>query len=142
MSSAANALFFLCYNPCSCIQVIIPHDVGVPGLKRALILLFFLLPASLMWLSCGGSTSTSSGGTQTNHVQYRAFITNSVSAGTLAAGVYIINAQDDVNTGASAISAGNNPGMMVVTPNHAQTLVFSGSGTQSSDNQFTIISNA
>jgi len=32
--------------------------------------------------------------------------------------------------------------MMVLTPNRAQTLVFSGSGTQSSDNQFTIISNA
>jgi len=32
--------------------------------------------------------------------------------------------------------------MMVVTPNLAQTLVFSGNGTQFSDNQFTIIDNA
>ena len=42
----------------------------------------------------------------------------------------------------SPISAGNTPGMMVLTPNRAQTLVFSGNGTPSSDNQFTIISNA
>jgi hypothetical protein len=32
--------------------------------------------------------------------------------------------------------------MMVVTPNRAQTLVFSGNGTQFSDNQFSIINNA
>jgi hypothetical protein len=119
--------------------VIIPHEVGVPGLKRALILLFSLLPASLMWLSCGNSTPS---GTQTSGVKYRAFITNSVSAGTLAAGVYILDAQNDVRARAAAISAGNNPGMMVVTPNHTQTLVFSGIGTQASDNQFTIISNS
>ena len=54
-----SMLFPLCYNPCSCIQVIIRHEVGVPGLRKALILLFFLLPASLVWLSCGGSSSSS-----------------------------------------------------------------------------------
>jgi hypothetical protein len=27
--------FFLCYNPCSRIQVIIRHEVGVPGLKKS-----------------------------------------------------------------------------------------------------------
>ena len=42
----------------------------------------------------------------------------------------------------SPISAGNTPGMMVVTPNLAQTLVFSANGTQFSDNQLTIINNA
>ncbi len=120
--------------------MIILHEVGVPGLKRALILLFFLLPASLVCLSCGNSAP--SGGTQTSGVKYRAFITNSVSAGTLAAGVYIVDAQNDVRARANAISAGNNPGMMVVTPNRTQTLVFSSTGTQASDNQFTVISNA
>jgi len=111
-------------------------------LKRALILLFFLLPASVVCLSCGNSTS--SGSTQTSGLKYRAFVTNNVSAGTLAAGVYIVDAQNDVRAraGAAAISAGNNPGMMVVTPNHALTLVFSGTGTQASDNQLTVISNA
>ncbi len=56
--------------------------------------------------------------------------------------MYILNAQEDERAKASAISAGNNPGMMVVTPNLTQTLVFSGNGTQTSDNQFTIINNA
>ena len=110
-------------------------------MKRVLILLFSMLPASLMWLSCGSSSSTSSS-TKTSGVEYRALITNSVSAGSLIAGVYIVNAETDVRAAASAISAGNTPGMMVLTPNRAQTLVFSGNGTQSSDNQFTIINNA
>ena len=100
-----------------------------------------MLPASLMWLSCSSSSSTSSS-TKTSGVEYRALITNSVSAGSLIAGVYIVNAETDVRAAASPISAGNTPGMMVLTPNRAQTLVFSGSGTQSSDNQFTIINNA
>jgi hypothetical protein len=120
--------------------VIILHEVGVPGLKRALILLFSLLPATLMWLSCGGASSSSS--STTSGLKYRAFISNNVSAGTLAAGVYIVDAQNDVRAHSSAISAGNNPGMMVVTPNRSQTLVFSGTGTQASDNQFTVIGNA
>ena len=89
-----------------------------------------------MWLSCGGSSSPGNG------VAYRAFITNNVSAGTLSPGIYVVDAENDVRATASVIPAGNTPGMMVLTPNRAQTLVFSGSGTQSSDNQFTIIDNA
>jgi hypothetical protein len=110
-------------------------------LKKVLILLLFLLAANLMWLSCGGSSSGSSG-TKTSGIAFRAFITNSVSSGSVAAGVYIVNAQTDVRPIISPIAAGNTPGMMVLTPNHAETLVFSGNGTASSDNQFTIINNA
>jgi len=119
--------------------VIILHAVGVPGLKRALILLFSALPASMMWLSCGSSAPAS---TQTTGIKYRALITNNVSAGTLAAGVYILNDQNDERASGAAISAGNNPGMMVVTPNLTLTLVFSGIGTQASDDQLTIVNNA
>jgi hypothetical protein len=119
--------------------VIIPHEVGVPGLKKALILLVFLLPASLILLSCGGYSSPSGGG---SGIKYRAFITNNVSAGTGFAGVYIVDAAKDVRGAFSPISAGNTPGMMVLTPNRNLTLVFSGNGTQFSDNQFTIINNA
>ncbi len=58
------------------------------------------------------------------------------------AGLVIVNAQTDVRPpGVAPISAGNTPGMMVVTPNRAYTLVFSGTNTQSSDNQFTIVNN-
>jgi hypothetical protein len=110
-------------------------------LKRILILLFPLLPASLMWLSCGTSAPSSS--TQTSGIAYRAFITNSVSSGSTSAGVYIVNAATDVRPVISPISAGTAPGMMVLTPNRAQTLVFSpGSNPQFPENQFTIVNNA
>ena len=108
-------------------------------MKKALILLVFLLPASLILLSCGGYSSPSGGG---SGIKYRAFITNNVSAGTGLAGVYIVDAAKDVRGAFSPISAGNTPGMMVLTPNRNLTLVFSGNGTQFSDNQFTIINNA
>ena len=108
-------------------------------MKKVLILLLFLLLASLTWLSCGSSSSS---GTHTSGINYRAFVTNSVSSGSGSAGVYIVNAQTDVRPVISPIAAGNTPGMMVLTPNRAFTLVFSGNGTQFSDNQFTIIKNA
>jgi hypothetical protein len=111
-----------------------------PGLKRILILLFSLLPASLTWLSCGGYTAP--GGGMGTGLKYRAFITNGVSAGSEASGIYILNAQKDVIGAASPISAGATPGIMVVTPNRAQTVVFSGSGTLGSDNQLSLINNA
>jgi hypothetical protein len=109
-------------------------------LKKVLILLLFLLPASLSLLSCGGYSAPSSGGG--SGIKYRAFITNNVSAGTGLAGVYVVDAANDVRGSVSPISVGNTPGMMVLTPNRTLTLVFSGDGTQFSDNQFTIISNA
>ena len=109
-------------------------------MKKVLIPLSFLLSVSLALLSCGGSGSST--GTKTSGVAYRAFITNSVSSGSGASGVFIINAQTDARAFVSPISAGNTPGMMVLTPNRAETLVFSGDGTPASDNQFTIINNA
>jgi hypothetical protein len=109
-------------------------------LKKVLIPLFFLLPASVMWLSCGGYNAP--GGGQTSGLKYRAFISNKVSAGSTFSGVYIINAQTDVRPFLGPISAGATPGMMIVTPNRALSVVFSGSGTESSDNQLSFINNA
>jgi hypothetical protein len=119
--------------------VIIRYEVGVLRLKKALIFLLLLAPACLVLLSCGNTAPSSS---KTTGIKYRAFLTNSVSAGTESAGVFIVNAQDDVRANAAPISAGNTPTLMVLTPNHAQTLVFSGNGTQSSDNTFNLINNA
>jgi hypothetical protein len=104
-------------------------------LKKTLICLLLLLPATSIWLSCGYSSPSS---TQTSMPTYRAFISNSVNGG----GVYVVNAQTDVRAGGAPISAGNTPGMMVLTPNRAQTLVFSGNGLPSSDNLFSLINNA
>ncbi|MGA2002651.1 MAG: hypothetical protein ABSG70_04675 [Terriglobales bacterium] len=98
-----------------------------------------MLPASLLCLSCGSSSSPS---THTSGIPYRAFLSNNVSAGTASAGIYIVNAQTDVRYIGTPISAGNTPGMMAVTPNRAQTVVFSGSNTQGADNQFSMINNA
>ncbi len=110
-------------------------------LKRLLIVVLFLLPATLMWLSCGGSSSSSA--SKNSGLAYRAFISNYVTSGSSSfAGVYILNALNDTRGPLAPISAGNTPGIMVVTPNMAQTLVFSGNGTQFSDNQFTIVNNA
>jgi hypothetical protein len=108
-------------------------------LKKIPILLLFVLPASLICLSCGGSTPSAS---RTSGLPYRAFISNSVSSGTSSAGVFVVNALSDVRPAVAPIPSGNNPGMMVLTPNLALTLVFSGIGTQASDNQFTVINNA
>jgi hypothetical protein len=109
--------------------VIILLALGVPGLKRALILLSFLLPVSLLFLSCGSSPSSS--GSSGSGLKFRAFISN------VLAGVQIIDAEKDVRAPVQAISAGATPGLMVVTPNRVQTLVFS-----KSDNKLTLISNA
>jgi hypothetical protein len=108
------------------------------SVKKALLSFLFLLPVSLILLSCGGTPNP---GTGASGLPYRAFISNSVSAGTIGAGIFIVDAIHDIRANASPISAGNSPGMMVVTPNRAYTLVFSGTGTQSSDNLFSVISN-
>lgn len=121
--------------------MIIRHEVGVPGLRKLLIPLFFLLPVSLFLPSCGSNASSS--GNKTSGIHFRAFLSNNVSAGSSSAGIYIVNAANDVRTGGLApITAGSSPGMMVVTPNRAITLVFSGNNTQFADNQIALISNA
>jgi len=103
-----------------------------PGLKRALILLL-LVPATLLMLSCGGSNAA----TPAPQVASRAFISQDVTAGSVFAGVQVIDADKDQRVLQSAISAGTTPGMMVVTPNRAQTLVFSHTG-----NSLALVSNS
>ena len=104
-------------------------------MKRALFPLLLLLAASLMLPNCGSSKSGTA--TTTSGLTHRAFFTENVSAGTITAGVYIVDAQTDIRPSVAPISAGNTPGMMVLTPNRAQTLVFS-----PEEDQFTVITNA
>ena len=105
-------------------------------MKRALFLFLLLLAASLTLVNCGGYKSSSSSGSG-SAIKDRAFFTENVSAGTISAGVYIVNAEKDIDPGIAPISAGNAPGMMVLTPNRNQTLVFS-----PTENQLTVITNA
>jgi hypothetical protein len=108
--------------------VIILHGLGVPGLKRALILVWLAVPASLL-LSCGSSSSAPAG----SGLKFRAFISQDIGAN---AGIQILDAQKDVRANVAPIQAGATPGPMVVTPNRVQTLVFS-----PSDAKLTLISN-
>jgi hypothetical protein len=75
-------------------------------------------------------------------IPYRAFFSEQVSAGTAAAGIYIVDAEHDRRAAVAPIGAGITPGKMMVTPNRALTLVFSGYLGAGSDNQFSVISNA
>ncbi|MGA9527832.1 MAG: hypothetical protein WBS24_06935 [Terriglobales bacterium] len=103
-------------------------------MKKLLIPVVWLI-ITVTLLSCGSSGPSS----KTSGIPYRAFVSNSVGN----TGLFIVNADDDQHPlGLAPISAGQTPGMMVVTPNRAQTLVFSGSNTQSSDNSFTIVNNS
>jgi len=102
-------------------------------LSRALSL--SLLSASLVLLSCGGYNAPS--GTSGTNIKFRAFVSQDVSAGNVTAGLIIVDAQRDVQALMSPIRAGATPGMMVVTPNRNQTLVFS-----PADNLFSVINNA
>jgi hypothetical protein len=107
-------------------------------LKKTLGILIFLLPAVMASVGCGGYSPSSQTGTG---IKYRALISDSVTAGTGSAGVYILNAQTDVRGTGTPLSAGKTPGMMVVSPNLTLTLIFSGDGSQFSDNQLTAINN-
>ena len=104
-------------------------------MKRSVLLLLAFVCVSLLFLSCGYSSPSSS--SNTSGVQTRAFVSQDVSGGNVLAGLDIVNAQTDVLVSRSAISAGATPGMMVLTPNRNQTLVFS-----QADLTLNIISNA
>lgn len=104
------------------------------GLRKVLILLWLLLPASLL-LSCG--TSYSSGGGGGGKVTKRAFVSQDVSSGTSSAGLLVVDAQNDVLGAVTPVSAGATPGMMVVMPNRVGTLVFS-----AQDSLLSVISNS
>jgi hypothetical protein len=91
-------------------------------------------------VNCG---SGSSGGKGISGIAYRAFVSNPVGGG-----INIVDAETDLRaTTVGPISAGATPGLMVVTPNRAETLVFSGFDNCSPTPpnppcQFSIISNA
>ena len=91
-----------------------------------------------MLLNCGYSSSSAPG----SYLPYRAFFSEQVSAGTIAAGVYIVDARHDLDPGGAPMLAGNTPGKMVLTPNRALTLVFSGYLGPGSDNVLTVIANS
>jgi hypothetical protein len=105
-------------------------------LKRTLFPLLLLLAATFTLLRCGAYNANTAAGTGGN-LKDRAFFSENVSSGTVAAGVYVVDAQHDLRPSVAPISAGLAPGMMVLTPNRTQTLVFS-----PTENQLTVITNS
>ncbi|MGA3197576.1 MAG: hypothetical protein ABSD39_21470 [Terriglobales bacterium] len=110
-------------------------------MKKLLICLLSILPALVLFPGCGGGSSSS--GAKTSGLPNRAFVSNFVGSGTSTPGVYIVNAQLDTRpVGIAPISAGNTPSIMQVSPNRAETFVYSGNNLPTSDNQFGVINNA
>jgi hypothetical protein len=103
-------------------------------LKRKLPLVLLLL-ATLTLLCCYKAPSNAAG--TGGNLKDRAFLTESVSSGTVTSGVYVVDAQHDLRPSVAPIGAGRAPGMMVLTPNRTETLVFS-----APESQLTVITNS
>src|SRR5215469_15966879 len=98
--------------------------LGVPRLKRAVLLVFILIPISLV-LSCGSSSSSNKAGT--SGLKFRALVSQEVNSSTTTAGLIIVDASNDVRARVSVISTGtgSTPRQMVVSNNREFTLAFS-----------------
>lgn len=101
-------------------------------MKRALILLSFSVSSGLLLLSCGNSSTNNN-----PKVVSRAFVSQDVNGGGVSAGLLVVDAERDVRAFQAPITAGATPGMMVLTPNHIQTLAFSATG-----NTLSLVNNA
>jgi len=101
--------------------------LGVPGLKKTFITLAVLVAGSVAIVSCGGS-SPSSNARRLSGLKFRAFVSNSLSAG--GAVINIVDATRDVLSPASISLLGivNQPGLMVVSPDLRFTTVVSPPG--------------
>jgi len=107
--------------------------LGVLRLRRAVLLCCVLPLTAVGLISCGGYSSpstSSSGGTGSSGLKFRAVVSQEVTSGTLlGAGLIIINATDDIRAPVPPMSLSSlstfNPGMMVVSDNRLITLAVS-----------------
>lgn len=101
-------------------------------MKRTAVITVIALFGGLGLLSCGTSPSSSQG-TQTSGLKFRAFVSNPLlpsGGGGTAPVLQIIDASKDV-LGRNAVNLsgqGSNPGLMVVSANRKASLVFSATG--------------
>ena len=95
----------------------------------------FVLLLACFALSCGYSAPRNQ--PTTTKLQSRAFVSQDVSSPFATAGLIIVDASKDVRALVPMISAGNNPGLMALSPSKRLTLAFSGS-----DNSITAINNS
>ena len=95
----------------------------------------FVLLLACLALSCGYSAPRSQ--QTTTKLQFRAFVSQDVSSPFTTAGLIIVDASKDVRALVPMISAGNNPGLMALSPSKRLTLAFS-----ASNNSITAINNS
>jgi hypothetical protein len=102
---------------------------GVPGLKRTLSSIAVLILAGVSFVSCGGYSSPK---TSASGFGFRAFVSNPLhpAGGGVFPVLSIVDAAKDSYTGFSVDMSGTStfPGMMALTPNLKDTLVFSSTG--------------
>lgn len=102
--------------------------LGVPRLRRALVLVCVLVLTAATFVSCG-SSSTNNQNT-TSGLKFRALVSQDVSSGTvLGAGLIIIDAEHDRRAAVAPLTTTSFssffPGMMVVSDNRKITLAVS-----------------
>ena len=103
--------------------------LGVPRLKRAVAILVVVLLTGLTFVSCGGSSAPTTGGT--SGLKFRAFVSQNVSSPTAAAGVIIVNASTDLQAArVSGAGLGSSfmPAMMVEPSNRQVTITVGSDG--------------
>ncbi len=107
--------------------------LGVPRLKRAGIVLAFVLLISLAFISCGGNSKSSSSGQTTTGLKFRVFVSQDVSTSVATSGMIIVDAKKDLQV--SRVSSGTTlgvssllPGMMFLSNNRQTTLAVDSSG--------------
>jgi hypothetical protein len=114
---------------------------GVPGLKRALGSIAVVVFAAVFFISCGGGYGSSSGKTTASGFGFRAFVSNPLQPfrGSAFPVLNIVDAAKDSYTGLPVSLSGTLtfPGLMALSPNLKDTLVYSSTG-----NQIAVVDNA
>jgi hypothetical protein len=104
--------------------------LGVPRLKRAVIVQVVILLASLALISCGKSNSTTSS-SSTTKLTFRVFVSQDVSTAAVSGGLIIIDAKKDLQRSRITGGLGSSflPGKMFLSNNRQTTLAVSDVGT-------------
>jgi hypothetical protein len=114
---------------------------GVPGLKKAFSSIAVLVFAAVSFVSCGGGYGSSSGKTTASGFGFRAFVSNPLQPfqGTAFPVLNIVDAAKDSYTGLPVSLSGTLtfPGLMALSPNLKNTLVYSTTG-----NNIAVVNNA
>jgi len=96
-------------------------SLGVPRLKKALLVSAVLMLASVSFLSCGGSSSS---GKPPSGLTERVLVSQNVSSPTASPGLAIIDGANDTLAHVSEIRAGSSPSQMAISPTKQTVLVF------------------